>query len=106
MFNKLSCLFIEFIVLAIIAVVNFPEIGNETKAAYLKIMDGPQPANVAQLHFIDKLPLAKDIIANNAGYFKETHLRNFNQTILGYVTPVSSAELMDIPNVDEGFIFI
>jgi len=50
---------------------------------------GPQDNDVFDLGLVNPEPLAKDIVTNHRGYFKETGLRRFNGTTLGYVTPVS-----------------
>ncbi|XP_016982105.1 chitinase domain-containing protein 1 [Drosophila rhopaloa] len=51
---------------------------------------GPQDSDVFDLGLVNPEPLAKDIVANHRGYFKESGLRRFNGTTLGYVTPWNS----------------
>lgn len=60
---------------------------SKTKESALR--GGPQDQDVFDLGLVSPEPLAKDIVSNHRGYFKETGLRRFNGTTLGYVTPVS-----------------
>ena len=55
----------------------------------VKINVGPQDRSVYERNLVDNEPLASDIIAESGAYYKETSLKNFNGTVLGYVTPVS-----------------
>ncbi|XP_017029375.1 chitinase domain-containing protein 1 [Drosophila kikkawai] len=54
------------------------------------VLRGPQDNDVFDLGLVSPEPLAKDILANHRAYFKETGLRRFNGTTLGYVTPWNS----------------
>lgn len=59
------------------------------KSFELVIKKGPQSNSVIERNLIEDEPAARDIIAENAAYYKDTGRRLFNGTILGYVTPVS-----------------
>ncbi|XP_017047737.1 chitinase domain-containing protein 1 [Drosophila ficusphila] len=61
---------------------------SKTKESALR--GGPQDNDVFDLGLVNREPLAKDIVFNHRGYFKETGLRRFNGTTLGYVTPWNS----------------
>lgn len=63
------------------------------KSSELVIKKGPQPDSVIDRNLIEDEPAARDIIAEHAGYYKDTGRRLFNGTILGYVTPVGSTDL-------------
>ncbi|EDV31282.1 uncharacterized protein Dana_GF14623 [Drosophila ananassae] len=54
------------------------------------VLRGPQDNDVFTLGLVSPEPLGKDILANHRAYFKETGLRRFNGTTLGYVTPWNS----------------
>uniref|UniRef100_A0A1A9X0P7 Chitinase domain-containing protein 1 n=1 Tax=Glossina brevipalpis TaxID=37001 RepID=A0A1A9X0P7_9MUSC len=66
--------------------------GNKVKgkSKQLKLKNGPQNVSVYDLDLIEAEPSAKDILINCQAYFKDTSLRNFNNTVLGYVTPWNS----------------
>lgn len=52
------------------------------------IKNGPQDQNVFDKQLIDVEPSGRDILVENAAYYRNTKNRLFNGTILGYVTPV------------------
>lgn len=54
----------------------------------LKLKTGPREESVFDLDLIDIEPSAKEILINSGSYYKDTTLRHFNGTILGFVTPV------------------
>lgn len=58
--------------------------------AEIKVNKGPQFHSVYERNLVDSEPLASDIVAQAHTYYKEKSLKNFNGTVLGYVTPVSS----------------
>lgn len=62
---------------------------GKQKTGDVKIKIGAQEKSVYDKNLVDNEPLASDIIAESGAYFKETGLKNFNGTVLGYVTPVS-----------------
>lgn len=65
--------------------------GNKVKQnKQLKVKSGPQEENVIDRNLVEEEPMAKDILIENAGYHKETSLRHFNGTVLGYVTAWNS----------------
>lgn len=55
----------------------------------VKVKAGPQPDSVNDRNLIEEEPMARDIIVENAAYYKDTRNRLFNGTLLGYVTPVN-----------------
>lgn len=55
-----------------------------------KVKKGPQEDSIFDRNLIDEEPAARDIIIENAAYFKDTSLRRFNGTVLGYVTAWNS----------------
>lgn len=55
----------------------------------LKVNAGPVTDNVFDRGLVDDEPLASDILLENSAYYRNTDIRNFNGTVLGYVTPVS-----------------
>lgn len=63
---------------------------SKGKLKEANVLRGPQDKDVFGLGLVQPEPLAKDILANHKSYFKETGLRRFNGTTLGYVTPVST----------------
>lgn len=56
---------------------------------------GPQNESVFERNLIEIEPLASEILANCGAYYKETTKRNFNGTVLGYVTAVSASGLIE-----------
>lgn len=58
-----------------------------------KFLRGPQDNDVFTLNLVSPEPLAKDILIHHEGYYKDTALRRFNGTVLGYVTPASIGDL-------------
>ncbi|XP_055917606.1 chitinase domain-containing protein 1 [Eupeodes corollae] len=65
--------------------------GGRSKAnKQFKVKQGPQEDNVFDRNLVDEEPAARDIIIENAGYHKETSIRRFNGTVLGYVTAWNS----------------
>lgn len=55
----------------------------------LKVIAGPVTDNVFDRGLVDDEPLANDILMEHSAYYRDTAIRNFNGTVLGYVTPVS-----------------
>lgn len=55
----------------------------------LKTKKGPQSTSVIDRNLIEEEPVARDILLEHATYFRDTDLKLFNGTVLGYVTPVS-----------------
>ncbi|XP_054741787.1 chitinase domain-containing protein 1 [Anastrepha obliqua] len=56
----------------------------------LNVLAGPHDESVFERNLIDMRPLPQDILEHNAAYYKDTSLRNFNGTVLGYVTAWNS----------------
>lgn len=54
----------------------------------LKINEGPVSKNVFQRDLVDIEPLASRIVSEGNTYYQDTTIKNFNGTVLGYVTPV------------------
>lgn len=50
---------------------------------------GAQEKSVYDRNLVVQEPLAVDIVSEANTYYKETSLKNFNGSVLGYVTPVS-----------------
>lgn len=65
---------------------------QKKKEKELVVKSGPQKESVFDRNLIEEEPVVKDILIENAAYYKDTSKRNFNSTILGYVTPVSFDE--------------
>lgn len=59
------------------------------EVADLKINKGPQLLSVYDRNLVDNEPLASDIVSEAHTYYKERSVKNFNGTVLGYVTPVN-----------------
>lgn len=59
-------------------------------AKELKTKQGPQSKNVIDRNLIEEEPVARDILLEHATYFRDTHVKLFSGTVLGYVTPVKS----------------
>lgn len=55
----------------------------------IKIFDGPVGENVFERGLVVAEPLASQIVAEANTYYVGTSIKNFNGTVLGYVTPVS-----------------
>ncbi|KAH8258549.1 hypothetical protein KR038_005527 [Drosophila bunnanda] len=63
---------------------------SKGKPKEANVLRGPQDNDVFDLGLVSPEPLAKDILVNHRAYFKETGMRRFNGTTLGYVTPWNS----------------
>lgn len=59
-----------------------PEVVN------VKENKGPQEKSVYERNLVDNEPQASQIVAEAHTYYHDTSLKNFNGTVLGYVTPV------------------
>lgn len=64
--------------------------GKNKQTKQFKLKQGPQEDNVFDRNLIDEEPAARDIIIENAAYYKDTSIRRFNGTVLGYVTAWNS----------------
>lgn len=62
---------------------------TSTEKVDLKIKKGAQDESVYERSLVDNEPLASDILIESNTYYKDTSLKNFNGTLLGYVTPVN-----------------
>jgi hypothetical protein len=69
------------------------------KVVNIKINKGPQEKSVYDRNLVDNEPLAIDIIRESQAYFHDTSLKNFNGSVLGYVTPVIYFYYRIIPRV-------
>lgn len=58
------------------------------KQKEFKVINGPQEENVFDRNLVEEEPASRDIISDNAAYYRRTDKKLFNGTILGYVTPV------------------
>lgn len=64
--------------------------GKKAKAQKeLKVKSGPVAENVIERNLIEDEPAAKDIFIENAAYYRNTSVRQFDGPVLVYVTPVS-----------------
>lgn len=66
-----------------------PDSKSKSKLKESKFLRGPQDNDVFALDLVSPEPLPKDILMHHDAYYKDTALRHFNGTTLGYVTPVS-----------------
>jgi chitinase domain-containing protein 1 len=62
--------------------------GKQKAPAEVKTNQGPVDKSVFDRGLVDAEPLASSIISEANTYFRDTSLKNFNGTVLGYVTPV------------------
>lgn len=62
--------------------------GKQKTPPEIKINQGPVDKSVFDRGLVDAEPLASSIISEANTYYKDTSLKNFNGTVLGYVTPV------------------
>ncbi|CRK90630.1 CLUMA_CG004332, isoform A [Clunio marinus] len=63
---------------------------SSKQEANFKVNKGPQEQSVYERNLVNNEPLASDIISEAHTYYKDTSLKNFNGTVLGYVTPWNS----------------
>ncbi|KAG5684410.1 hypothetical protein PVAND_013644 [Polypedilum vanderplanki] len=56
----------------------------------IKMNSGPVDKSVFDRNLVDTEPIAAKIVAEANTYYKETNIKNFNGTVLGYVTPWNS----------------
>lgn len=61
---------------------------QKTQEVNVKVNKGPVDKSVYERNLVDNEPLASDIISQSNTYYGNTGLKNFNGTVLGYVTPV------------------
>lgn len=62
---------------------------QKAQEANVKVNKGPQEKSVYDRNLVDNEPLASEILSEANTYYGNTALKNFNGTVLGYVTPVS-----------------
>lgn len=62
--------------------------GKQKTSPEIKMNEGPVEKNVFERLLVEQEPLASSIISEGKTYFKDTSVKNFNGTVLGYVTPV------------------
>lgn len=62
----------------------------------VKVNKGPQEKSVYDKNLVDIEPLASEIIAEAHTYYRETYIKNFNGSLLGYVTPVIFLMILSI----------
>lgn len=88
-----SC-FLTLIFIACVSATINPSKNKKTKqksqpaSVEVKIKTGPQENSVYDRNLVENEPLASEIIAEAGTYYKYTDLKNFNGTVLGFVTPV------------------
>lgn len=61
---------------------------SKKNSSEVKTNSGPVSLSVFERGFVDAEPQAVNIIQEANTYFQETGIKNFNGTVLGYVTPV------------------
>lgn len=93
--------FADFFVVVTVFVVTVsatlnPSKNKKAKAKPEKVINvtvnkGPQEKSVYEKNLVDNEPLASSIISEAHTYYHDTSLKNFNGTVLGYVTPVSES---------------
>lgn len=93
---KISSNFVVFISLIACATATINPSKNKktkqktsTEVNKVKEKIGPQETSVYDRNLVDNEPQAADILAEANTYYEDTSLKNFNGTLLGYVTPVS-----------------
>lgn len=62
---------------------------SQQKVLKAKNKKGPVDESVYERKLIDTDPSPQEILVEHAAYCKHVDQRNFNGTVLGYVTPVS-----------------
>lgn len=62
---------------------------GKAKEKELNVKIGAISESVFDRNLIDDEPSSKAILIENGAYYEDTSLRNFNGTVLGYVTPVN-----------------
>lgn len=62
---------------------------GKSKEKELTVRNGPISEMIFDRGLLEDEPSSKSIILESGAYYEDTSLRNFNSTILGYVTPVS-----------------
>lgn len=55
----------------------------------VKPQDGPRKNNVLDRKLVSETPYVKDVLKYHATYHQDVSTRNFKNSVLGYVTPVS-----------------
>ncbi|XP_068151104.1 chitinase domain-containing protein 1 [Drosophila tropicalis] len=76
--------------LALVLATLSPNSKPKSSTKHIKELRGPQDNDVFELNLVSPEPLPKDILTHHNAYYKDTGLRHFNHTILGYVTPWNS----------------
>lgn len=61
---------------------------------FAKPQEGARKNNVLDRKLVVETPSVKDIIKYHATYHQDVSSRNFKNTVLGYVTPVSYCNLL------------
>lgn len=56
------------------------------------INKGSQEKSVYERNLVESEPLASDILSEAHTYYRDTSLKNFNGSVLGFVTPVNSMQ--------------
>jgi chitinase domain-containing protein 1 len=66
----------------------------------VKMNEGPVDKSVFERNLVETEPLASLILSEAHTYYKDTNLKNFNGTVLGYVTPWNSKGKKSILIID------
>lgn len=87
----INCLLFTVLIYSVSSTINPSKIKKgKQKVQEAVVNKGPKLFSVYERNLVDSEPLASDIVAEAHTYYKERSLKNFNGTVLGYVTPVSS----------------
>lgn len=61
---------------------------SQPEVTKVVVNKGPVERSVYERNLVDNEPLSSEILSEAHTYYHETSLKNFNGTLLGYVTPV------------------
>lgn len=90
--NKVIKLLLSVLIISTVSATLSPsktKKGKQQKDKELILKVGPVEKNVYERELVIEEPTGNSIVIESGTYFKETGLKNFNGTVLGYVTPVS-----------------
>ncbi|XP_073826363.1 chitinase domain-containing protein 1 [Musca autumnalis] len=82
--------FLKYIVLLYFYIATVQSTITPGKKAQPKPKAGPRDESVFDLDLIQQEPTVKDILLNSGAYYRDTTVRHFNGSVLGFVTPWNS----------------
>ncbi|CAO1409059.1 unnamed protein product [Diamesa hyperborea] len=91
--NKVIILLLSVLIISTVSATLSPsktKKGKQQKDKELILKVGPVEKNVYERELVIEEPTGNSIVIESGTYFKETGLKNFNGTVLGYVTPWNS----------------